>query len=124
MNLQPRHFIAAIVYGLLALGAYLVHAAHVASTTTPARQRFRELLAAYNSGERDALQAFRDEHVSWRWEDAPEVEDALRFWNRNGGFDELETRNVSDSILYSFLRSRESDELSWTCPSSAIHRIA
>jgi CubicO group peptidase (beta-lactamase class C family) len=108
---RPRHVIAAIVYCLLALAAYLVHAAHVSSTTTPARQRFKELLTAYNSGERSALQAFRDEHVSWRWEDAPGVDDALQFWKRNGGFDELETRNVSASILYSFLHSRDSDDV-------------
>jgi CubicO group peptidase (beta-lactamase class C family) len=111
MTLQPRHFIAALVYALLALGAWLLHVANMASTSTPARQRLKELLAAYDPGDRAALQAFRDEHVSWRWEDAPGVDQALVFWNQNGGFEELETRNVSSSILYSFLRSRESDDL-------------
>lgn len=110
-SVQPRHFIAAIVFSLLALAAYLVHAANVASPATPARQRLKELLTAYNAGERPALQDFRDNHVSWRWSEAPDVEETLMFWNRNGGFDELETRNVSSSILFSLLRSRDSDEL-------------
>jgi hypothetical protein len=108
---RPRHVIAALVYCLLALGAYLVHAAHLASTTTPARQRLKELLTAYNAGERSALLAFRDDHVSWRWEDAPAVDDVLQYWKRNGGFEELKTRNVSATILYSFLRSRDSDDV-------------
>jgi CubicO group peptidase (beta-lactamase class C family) len=108
---RPRHVIAALIYCLLALGAYLVHAAHLASTTTPARQRLKELLTAYNAGERSALLAFRDDHVSWRWEDAPAVDDVLQYWKRNGGFEELKTRNVSATILYSFLRSRDSDDV-------------
>jgi CubicO group peptidase (beta-lactamase class C family) len=111
MRLQPRHFIAAAVYALLALGACLVHLANVSSTDTPARARLKELLAAYNPGDGAALQAFRDEHVSWRWEDAPTVDDALAFWKQSGGFEELETRNVTESILYTFLRSRDSDDL-------------
>lgn len=79
--------------------------APVAVPSTPAGIVFAEWLSAYNSADREALQAFKDKYKR----ETP-VEETLRWREETGGYELLAVDGQAPRVLRAVLKERDSDD--------------
>ena len=78
---------------------------------TPARVQFARMLAAFNSGDRTSIDAYRRDHVSPYWTHAPTTDMALNWFKQTGGYRMLRIQDVAPNYLLALLRNVDSDDL-------------
>ncbi|HEX6637628.1 MAG TPA: serine hydrolase domain-containing protein [Steroidobacteraceae bacterium] len=83
----------------------------LSSGDTPAHIQLERVLAAFNSGDRDTFDRYRQENVSPYWTHAPTGEMAVGWFKKTGVHRVLTVQDLSPNYLVALLRNEDSDEL-------------
>jgi D-alanyl-D-alanine carboxypeptidase len=83
----------------------------VAPGLTPARVQLDRLLAAFNTGDRDAIDRYRRDEISPHWTHAPTTDMALNWFKQTGGYRPLWIHDVAPNYLEALVRNADSDDL-------------
>lgn len=78
---------------------------------SPARIQFGKMLAAFNSGDRDLIERYRELDVSPFWPHAPSTDMALGWFKQTGGYRVLRIQDIAPNYLVALLRNADSDDL-------------
>jgi D-alanyl-D-alanine carboxypeptidase len=107
-------------------GMPMVEDLRLTAASSPVRRQLLHFLAAFNTGDPAALQAFASIGVSPRYEDAPRFEEALYMHKQTGGIDLLELTEPAPNQLKGWFRARDAEAImafSFGVEPSAPHRV-